>query len=263
VGDDFGFKYPAKIPVKEIPCYYFAAWRSFGRGCSGTCLVFCLTFLPHSSGESIPTTDHLIPIETVDQRTGRLVDKHDRNEQRYFQVLQQRLFLTPADTARCVVMPAFEPEFVISVYTDQGYAADGPIHHATLTKAAHSFYHTLAEGKNPKDVTVNEYDAVLDADTARAIRESWRAMLVSTRSDPRLSNYIGTDTDRILVSCTASSGSTRWGRLPPNGGRRVRILANMADLLFRLCEAPSSSRRGIETKIRESSAKLLRTNSDR
>ena len=222
---------------------------------SAACILGGSIQIALSDAQSVPVIDHLLPIETVDTTTGRLTNKNDIKDRRYLEVLQEQLFLTPGKAARCVLMPAFGPEFVIAV--DEHDTNHASKYTVTLTKAGRSLYHTLAQGKDPSTVVVTRHDTELRADTGDLIKAVWLAMLQQTRAHPSQSNLIGVDNDQILVSCASQSGPVLWGRFPPKGGEKIRNMDELADLLFRLCTAPRSSHDALEQKVQKRCKELL------
>jgi len=98
----------------------------------------------------------------------------------YAQRLRQVLLKDAADyhLARMVCLPAFEPEWVVTVVRQEAEDLDAP----------HSYYveyvgteKKLFRPKDSQGVTVKKSRAPLDRDTAESLNKTWRRMLRTTR----------------------------------------------------------------------------------
>src|SRR5689334_10917659 len=126
-----------------------------------------------------PAQDHLEPEE------GLLSQPEWRWD--YGQRLREVLLkdAAPYHLARVVCLPAFEPEWVVTVIREEPKKLDGPHTYYVECVVAEK---RLFPPKDSRGVTARKARAALDGETAESLNQVWRRMLRTTRypKEPQL-----------------------------------------------------------------------------
>jgi hypothetical protein len=181
----------------------------------------------------------------------------------YRRVLKEKLLLTPFDYGRVIVVPAFTPEHVISVYSRQSHDSK-KLFYVTFLAPKESLWQATDGGRTPnnaKSLVVRQLDAEISESNADVIRRALIAML-SGHQRPRKwdvpSEFLYQDSTIAEFSVhrehQALSGETV---IASNVGRKTKLLLDLHENLVRYCEAAVSKRPEIARNIHETATKLL------
>jgi len=197
-----------------------------------------------------PFSDHLIP-------TASEIDAAYRS------LLSEKLFVTPADYARIVVMPSSASgEVSLAIYSRP--VADYHSAHVclTCTRADRNLWYSVSQsnpnrGKEPP-AQVSRTDALLPKSAALAVAEAITHMLNRTEPVDRK--------DRIFLDGTGIEFSVENGKQHPGRGlltpyakgKLTDKLRQLVRALMTYCDAAPAERQKIATQIEEQATSLVR-----
>lgn len=190
--------------------------------------------------------DHLIPIG------GRI-------ELAYERLLNQRLFVTPANYARILNLasPASVGEFAISIYSKRKNADEVWI---TTTRAERNLWYAEF-GKDPDfpkkpAVKVARCDALFPQSIAVAVSEAIERMLRQSRPFSKSGRIIVDATD-VEYSVENQEGKRIRALLTPDShGKRSDALRRLTQLLEEYCEGSPAGQAALEKKIEAEARRL-------
>lgn len=197
--------------------------------------------------------DHLIPADDF-------LANESRKE--YRKLWEQKLLVTPGDTARFIGLPGtFGEETAVSVYQASKDGGMPGGYWVTATQATTSLWnHLQGPGGKPtmdaRAIPIQRCDAPLPESTACTVRDVWRALLLQTRPEPD-SGTIGLDGSTEIVSATTSTGATLRARVPDEPGSNTLALVNIANSLMRYCDIPAAERPELARQIEKAATELL------
>jgi hypothetical protein len=163
--------------------------------------------------------------------------------QEYERLWEAKLFVTPGELARCLVVGGLEKsERAVSVYRKAG-STRADDYWVTVTIASDDLWEWINDDPNKRmpwqKLKVARHDMPLPASTARAVRRAWVKMLKGVRKNRGPSIYM--DAPAVIFSATDQGRILRgqmWGT--PKGN--VSTLYEIADLLAVICTKGSKAR---------------------
>jgi hypothetical protein len=200
--------------------------------------------------------DHLVPVDP--DRGAGVPD--------YGALLQKKLFVTPANYGRVLVLPSAASlgEYALSLYS----TASKNVHNITYTKAARNLWYqrslrgSLSLRDDPyssqEPIRITRIDAVLPPSTALAIRAAWTEALRGTAPHSRGGPIVvdGADFEFSLVD----RGKTATGVIMPGmrEGKSMSQLIAVTELLETYCKAGPNQRAHIALQIEKRANDLVR-----
>lgn len=164
---------------------------------------------------------------------------------RYDDILERRLFITPADCGRIVI----DGQTAVSIYHN--------LHDnkavVTLTTASDSLYNDdvgqLAKTK------VTQIDAAIPSDLALAIRDVWNCVLrqQTPNINGSIPKHVVLDGMTAVLSLKLPNGSKLEGQMPIGSqywGPQLRDLWALSETLVKYCKAEPAKRQSILAKLR-------------
>lgn len=211
------------------------------------------SLLPVRASQS--TDDHLVP-------ASEYFDPTDKGQTAYWKLLEQKLFVTPADIARFVQFPgATGAETAMAVYQASGKSSG---YRVTITQPSSSLWETVpqpGEQRNAKQrpITVERCDAPLPDSAARPIHEVWLTMLRQAKSEPK-SESISVDNTIEIFTAVAPDGKTLRGQSPRElvKAGNVSALVDLVNSLIHYCDVPESERADMAKQIERDASTLLK-----
>lgn len=218
-------------------------------------LIFETT--PHlcSRNKRSPAETPIVVVGHSDM-VAHLVPANDKELPAYRADLQSKLLITPADAARMIVRPAWQPEYAVSVYSNPPASADDVArYNVTVTRASANIW----SGREP--VQTIRSDAELPASVALLVKEVWKQMLLATRSyDSPVDSPV--DGGIVEFALSESNQSGLRGELPVNAARDVLAFQTLGTLLVKYCDAPANERNALATEIEQAAKNLLKRKPD-
>ena len=193
-----------------------------------------------------------------------LIPSHRQREPQYYSLLSSLLGLTGFDCGRTIVVPAFEPEYSVSVYTRSGAGAS--TYGVTYVIAETNVWQRTNEGRDRTAVPkVRRFDAEIPEQTAHLLREIWMGMLTG----PQRPRPTPTPRREIVISDETSVELSlqRWGSpmlfgeidnisvRPP--GKKKQELVRLSWLLVEYCKTNPKQRPAIVKRIDDKANALL------
>jgi hypothetical protein len=173
-------------------------------------------------------------------------------------VLEEKLFLTPADCALLLIRPAVKGESAVSVYS-RGHQDLEETFYVTLTEAERNMDMAMAiaggEVEQVNKIRVRRCDAQIPKPTAIALRSAWKAMLDQTKK-PGIYARPTLDREEFEFSIIRPNSKPRYATLPNKAGKNVGALVRLGRQLAGYCNAPATRQRALAKQI-ERDAKLL------
>lgn len=190
--------------------------------------------------------DHLIPID------GRI-------ELPYEKLLDRRLFVTPANYGRIVILasPASVGELAIAIYSKRSIADEVWI---TATRAERNLW--AAEfGEDPSfpkipAVQVSRCDALFPKSTSAAVSSAIKRMVKESRPLSKNGRIIVDATDIVFAVQDREEKGMRALLTPEAQGKNTAALRRLVRLLESYCGAKPSTQQSLSKKI-ETEAKSL------
>jgi len=217
-------------------------------------LIFPLILLP-SITPARPlvnsTFDHLVPVNLNENRA-------------YRTILLSKLSPTPFDCGRAILLPPFEPEASISIYSTwrNGRLAYG----VTYISAEGNLWQRTDAGRQPslaKAVHVRRLDANMPERTGILLRQVWLQNLRGPhgpRPIPRPKTAIVLDATTEEFSIQMPTGKVLYGDLDFSlsfPGKKTKKLVDMTNALYDYCKAPESDRPAMAAGIERQAKRLL------
>ncbi len=205
-----------------------------------------LAFVRVCSGEQT-STDYLSPLDRVDEKITRYQD-----------FLTAKLGITPFDCGRVVDEPSFEPESIISVYSQMQNGRHA--FYVTSVKAAANLWQrskSMRAIAQAQAVDIKRVDAEIPQTVAEHIRQVWLRMVRERHpwERPRLEFELG---GYLRFSIQQLDGppleAELW--LPPRGPK-TRALVKISDALWEYCKAAPANRPAIANEIDREATRLL------
>jgi len=212
------------------------------------------TILPHlCAPPAQPKEEREASLSSIRPKTDHLISLKEKELSGYRAELESKLFVTPADVARMIVFPPWQPEFAVSVYSTPPASADDVIqYHVTVTRTSANVRSTGGP------VQVTRSDAELPASAALPLKEVWKQMVVSTRSDEAVEDDAAGEKAIIHFAVAEPYGQIVRGELPPNPSTNISTFEGLGDVLVSYGEANSEQRVALAEEIETTSKLLLR-----
>lgn len=191
--------------------------------------------------------DHLVPVHEALGSSAA-----------YQQLWQQKLLLTPGETARFVGLPGTTGvETAVSIYQAPGKENSLPGNYwVTATQASDRLWNCVEGSVDPKTIRVERCDAPIEESIALAIHKLWLAMLSQSRPQQK-SNEIVVDSSREIFSATNSNGIVLEGESSTAPKQNTKALVSIAASLMEYCDAPAAKRAELTHNIKKTTSNLL------
>lgn len=211
-----------------------------------------------SQAITLDQADHLLPL---DPNQGMPIVG-------YHKTVEKRLFLTPADCARMLVLPSAGGEESVSIYSRSKSPIGEKEYFITLVKSERNIWYQRMyqnmpgtqndPGASRAPIKLRRIDAKFPVNCALAVRQAWIAML--TRVGP-LPPQDGTE--RVVLDgadfefSSVDRGRAVAGYVPPGmRGKHTSTLRHLGQLLIDYCEASDAQRPHIAEAITNSAHQL-------
>lgn len=166
------------------------------------------------------------------------VDKEGGKELRAF--LECKLWLTDGNFGRMTVMPSWQPEFSVAVYSKDGSG----LCYVTLTEAARNLEEVIDQQvTSSTTIKVYRFDAQISAAAASALKRVWAEMLrrISLMHTKEPST-LPTDGETVEFSLARSNGEQIIGQMPDYPGTEVTAFRDIGGLLVKLAKSAPALR---------------------
>ena len=213
------------------------------------CIVTCVT-APALAEERAGSeyNDHLVPIDGI-------------IEPAYQTLLSQKLFITPANFVRMVILPsaASEGEIAIAIHSEPTKSEEKVF--VTCTKAKKNLWYAASDesgalSKNTSSIQIARYDVPIPKTVAMTIMKGIRRMLGQCKPLDKTNKTFVDETD-IEVLLESSPSRYVKGLLTPHArGVSGTALRRITHLLEAYCGATPGNREQLLEKI-EAKAKQL------
>lgn len=202
-----------------------------------------------------------VAVAGINQSRGNYLWPVDVNvDSSYRKLLQTRLYLTPADCGRMIVMAAFGGDNAVSVYTEH---RDGP-----GGRTRYMVTYTIVESKPQRseeigrvEPEIKRADVEISEGAATAVRRVWRVML--ERPIPQLPEEspsgVVVDGDIVEFSLSLPGAPLLLGALLDDHGPNTEALWQLGLSLIRYSQAAPPEREGIAQKIERDANRLAST----
>jgi hypothetical protein len=206
------------------------------------CIMACLAASAMARERaSSEYNDHLVPFDGI-------------VEPSYQTLLSQKLFLTPGNFVRIVILPsaASKGEVAIAIYSDSKMAADSVT--VTCTKAKRNLWYAASDengglSKNTSSIEIERSDAVFPKAVAATIVRGATRMLDQCKPLDKTNDTFVDATD-IEVLIESSPNKRVRGLLTPHArGRSGSALRALTEILERYCEATPENKKQLLRKI--------------
>jgi hypothetical protein len=193
------------------------------------------------------TADHLSPL-----------DFSDRSVNNYRSFLAAKLGMTPFDCGRIIDTPSFEPESIVSVYseTQNGHRA----FYVTSVQAAANLWQSsksMRDLAQAQTVSIQRINAEISESIAKKIRTIWTKMLRDAHVPPPLGLEFELD-GKLGFSIQQPDGLPLDGELwLPPPGPKTQALVKISDALGEYCKATPANRTAVANKIDREATRLL------
>lgn len=197
--------------------------------------------------------DHLAPVDL-------------RIEKKYRDLLERKLFVTPFDYGRALIMPSFEPESAVSLYSRLSKERELK-YSVTFTDAGANLWQKSRGGSEPnkvRKIKIQRIDVEIPAHTAQTVREVWLQMLQDTHlhevSQPSNERSIVLDATTMEFSLGLGKSSPLYGELvlaDPRKKKNVKAFSDLTFALIEYCRAAPHQRAAIARRIERTARDLL------
>lgn len=200
--------------------------------------------------------DHLVPVSDF------FLDKGSPGAM-YRKLWQEKLFITPANVARYVYLPAdASVEVAVAVWNETGPSNGN--YFVTTTQPSKQLWQCIDTGAqemvgrkplNKDSISVIRHEARLPNSTARAIKRVWVAMLLQVRPIPSEPKALDSSTE--IFSAPGPHGETLEGQIPTGATHKTIALFNIANMLADYCDSSDDERPTKAAKIEKACLELL------
>jgi hypothetical protein len=186
----------------------------------------------------------------------------------YHKMIEQKLFLTPADSARLLVLPSAGGEESVSIYSKTKSPDGDKEYSITLLKAERNIWYQQMyqnmpgtqndPGASRAPIKIKRIDANFPRDCALAVHRAWLGMLKGVHPPPP-----PVDTERVVLDGAdfeffgVDRGRKTAGCVPPwVRGKHTSAFRHLGQLLIDFCEATGTQRPHIAEAITNSANQL-------
>jgi hypothetical protein len=241
----------------------------FGSICALYCFVIAGSFSP-AAGANYKESEKAKFLAPC-----KMPDDFSKGDRKYWNLIRKKLFLTPGDYARVIMIPAFQPEMVLSVdaIVDPNGKAQFFI---TLTRPSANLFYTIPQppatdstgrpvpGATPyplNKITIKKLTVPIDAALAAAIHETWVRMIsradIPPEDKPPLSGrIIAVDETVWFYSVKLPDARIKFAKLPLITTEMLERFRLIAGGFEAYCEDPPAKRARYRRWLLEDSARV-------
>jgi hypothetical protein len=215
-------------------------------------LLILIVFVGRASGDT--NRDALVRVDLTDSP-------------KYRSIWSKKLEITPFDCGRLVVLPAFQPERAISIYSYQNRSGQHA-YRVTYVRASENIWQAsdgVHDTIKAEAIKTRRIDADIPAPTAKLLRILWVKMLRGVRYNVPPANrwkVVPIDPAHFEWSVERSGAPPLLGQLNvyTEIAREAKDFAELSDVMLpAYCEAKASERAAIAREIEQKAKEILQS----